>query len=352
MALCRMASPGPRRLFVSSLVIVVTVTYLYLISKPHYIQIPNYAPLRRTNPSSKVAIATFLSGGEDPSAPMEDDFYFQAARTLTYQLLHDPKTRSKRADIPFLVLCTQDVTNSKRSRLERDGATVRVVADVPLPHWISTGVTRWKDQFTKLRVFEMAEYERVLFIDADTLIVEPIDGIFDEVMVQIPMTSLFHRTREVRSDEKPLPSNYCFAVRSDNAFSGERDHPFPPPPTENFSAGFWVAAPSREMFAYLMSVMEHWRRFNPHTMEQSLLNYALRRRGPMPWYELGWEWSATWPSLRDLEGGVRSLHEKWDRTGPGELREKWQKAKSEMETFHWKSEEGQQVRRIFPGLET
>lgn len=204
-------------------------------------------------------------------------------------------------------------------------------------------VTRWKDQFTKLRIFEMIEYQRVLFIDADTLIIEPIDGIFDEMMIQIPMTSLFHR--EVKNDEKPLPSNYSFAARSDNAFSGERDHPFPPPPTECFSAGFWVAAPSREMFNYLTSVMRNWRRFNPHTMEQSLLNYAFRRSGPMPWYELGWEWSATWPSLRDLEGDVRSLHEKWDRTGPQELRQKWQKVKEEMETFQ--GEEWYQVKRNF-----
>jgi alpha-N-acetylglucosamine transferase len=329
-----MSPPGRRLLLISSsLIFVLTIIYIYLFSKPHYTQIPNYAPLRKTDSSSKVAIATFLSGGADPSAPIEDDFYFQAARTLTYQLLHDPKTRSERADIPFLVLCTKDVAISKVKRLELDGAIVKVVPDVPLPYWISTGVTRWKDQFTKLRIFEMVEYERVLFIDADTLIVKPIDGIFDEFMIQIPMTSQLYRAYEAKSDEKPLPSNYTFAARSDNAFSGERDHPFPPPPTESFSAGFWLAAPSKEMFEYLTSVMGNWRRFHPHTMEQSLLNYAFRRGGPMPWYELGWEWSATWPSLRDLEGGVRSLHEKWDHVGPEELREKWRKVKSEMGTF-------------------
>ncbi|QSZ33637.1 hypothetical protein DSL72_005205 [Monilinia vaccinii-corymbosi] len=333
MAVRRITSSGRRFLSISSLAVILTFTYLYLFSTPQYSQISNYAPLRKTHASSKVAIATFLSGGADPSAPIEDDFYFQAARTLTYQLLHDPQTRSKRADIPFLVLCTQDVDISKLKRLQLDGATVVMAADVPLPSWISTGVTRWKDQFTKLRIFELIEYERVLFLDADTLLVAPIDAIFEQAMIQTPMTSLLHRTRELKRDEKPLPSNYTFAARSDNAFSGERDHPFPPPPTDSFSAGFWLAAPSIEMFEYLTSVMARWRRFNPHTMEQSLLNYAFRRRGPMPWYELGWEWSATWPSVRDWEGGVKSLHEKWDRTGPEELREKWRKVKSEMESF-------------------
>ena len=329
----RRISPLGRRIFFIFSFITLTLIYLYNFSKPHYIQIPNYAPLRKTNHTSKVAIVTFLSGGEDPSSPPEDDFYFQAVRTLTYQLLHDPQTRSKRTDVPFLVLCTQSVATSKIRRLELDGATVKVVPDVPLSFWISTGVTRWKDQFTKLRIFEMVDYERILFIDADTLIVEPLDGIFDEVMIQNPMTSLLHRTKEVKHDEKPIPSNYTFAARSDNAFSGERNHPFPPPPTDSFSAGFWITAPSKEMFDYLMSVMGHWRRFNPHTMEQSLLNYAFRREGPMPWFELGCELSATWPNLKDWEAGVKSLHEKWDRTGPKEMREKWSKVKSEMEVF-------------------
>ncbi|THV44240.1 hypothetical protein BGAL_0691g00010 [Botrytis galanthina] len=329
----RRISPHGRHLLLISSLIILTLIYLYNFSMPHYTQISNYAPLRKTSHTSKVAIATFLSGGEDPSALPEDDFYFQATRTLTYQLLHDPRTRSKRTDIPFIVLCTQNVAASKLERLELDGATVKVVPDVPLSFWISTGVTRWKDQFTKLRIFEMVECERILFIDADTLIIEPLDGIFDEVMIQTPMTSLLHRAQEVKSDEMPIPSNYTFAARSDNAFSGERNHPYPPPPTSSFSAGFWVAAPSKEMFEYLMSVMRHWRRFNPHTMEQSLLNHAFRREGPMPWFELGWEWSATWPSLKDWEAGVKSLHEKWDRTGPEEIREKWRKVKSEMEVF-------------------
>lgn len=129
-----------RRISSIFLVLVFTYVYLFFIRKPHYTQIPNYAPLKKADHSSRVAIVTFLSGGQHPSA--QDDFYYQAARTLTYQLLRDPKTRSRRADIPFLVLCTQDVPVSKLQRLELDGATVRVVADIPLPYWISTGV-RW-----------------------------------------------------------------------------------------------------------------------------------------------------------------------------------------------------------------
>lgn len=132
-----------------------------------------------------------------------------------------------------------------------------------------------------------------------------------------------------------LTSHYLdvFGARSDNALTGERDHPYPPALTNVFSAGFWMAAPSREMFNYLLSVMQHWNRFDPHTMEQSLLNYAFRRDGPMPWFELEPKWSATWPNQKDLKAGVATLHEKWWAVGPEDLRAKWEEAKRQMEEF-------------------
>ena len=295
---------------------------------------PFYGLLPETSPSSRFAIATFLSSSDPKNIfdQTEEDFYFVATRTLAYQLLHDEQTRCNKS-IPFLVLVTSEVAQDKRDRLSQDGATVVPVEDVPLRWWIKTGITRWKDQFTKLRIFEMVEYDRVLFIDADTLLTRPIDGIFDEPTVRIPATTLSHRTDQIKGDEAPLPAKYVFGARSDNALTGERDHPFPPPPTNVFSAGFWLAAPSKETFAYLMSVMGHYRRFNPTTMEQSLLNYAFRREGCMPWIEIDYRWSATWPNLSDLGGGVASLHEKFGWTGPEELQQLWRDAREKMEVF-------------------
>jgi alpha-N-acetylglucosamine transferase len=316
-----------------SLICFITIGFLWLfhslwISRP--VIDPTYGVLRKVSSSSRYAIATFLAG--DESEPLEDP-YFVATRILTYQLLHANETRCSR-NLPFLVLVTHKVSQNKRDQLAKDGAEVVPVEDLPLSWWIKTGVTRWRDQFTKLRLLEMVEYDRILFIDADTLLTRPIDDIFDEPVVRDPAETKFHRTRQILSDEAQLPAQYVFAVRSDNALTGERDHPFPPLPTLVFSAGFWVAAPSKEMFKYLLSVMGHWRRFNPHEMEQSLLNYAFRRAGVMPWVELDYRWSATWPSIRDLEGGVASLHEKFWKTGPEELVKVWRSWKERMEAYY------------------
>ena len=116
----------------------------------------------------------------------------------------------------------------------------------------------------------MIEYDRILFIDADTLIQNKIDGIFHEPEAQRPFNTLYSRPRN--TDELPLPKNFVFAARSDNSLTGERNHPFPPPQTEFFSAGFFMIAPSPALFEDLLSVMSHSHRFDPHTTEQSLLS--------------------------------------------------------------------------------
>ncbi|KAF4612817.1 hypothetical protein G7Y89_g15556 [Cudoniella acicularis] len=201
------------------LLISISLSWFYLSNRPPVVLNPNYGLLHTTSASSRVAIATFLSGDSSNTENDNDDPYFLAARILTYQLLHDPQTQNNNnTQIPFLILATTSVSERKRTRLTLDGATVIPVEDLPLPSWISTGVTRWKDQFTKLRIFEMVEYERILFIDADTLLTHPIDGIFNEDIITTPSTTLPSRQNQLRRDEAPLPANYLFAARSDNAF--------------------------------------------------------------------------------------------------------------------------------------
>lgn len=318
----------PRRLHIPALFTICGLLWLLFFKKPKEVVLdPDYGILRPLGQRPSLAYATLLCGDA-----YDDGFYFDSARVLSYQLLHDETTRGNRS-IPFLVLVCSGLPEWQKERLRQDGATVIQVDDVKLPRWIKTGITRWKDQFMKLRLFEMEEYDRILYMDADTTLTRPIDAIFDEEIIRIPANTLFVRKSQIRGDEHPLPAQYVFAARSNNEFSGERDHHFPPPPTNLFSAGFWILAPSREMYSYLMSVTEHRGRFNPTTMEQSLLNYAFRREGAMPWIELSYKWSATWPNMEDFDGGVASLHEKLQWNGPDELQHLWANYKKRMDAF-------------------
>lgn len=278
-------------------------------------------------PPTEYAIATFLTG------EATDDSYFIATRVLTHQLLHSNATKCDPDNITFIVLCSETVSREQKDILRDDGATVVEVRDVPVNWWIHSSMTRWKDQFTKLRVFEMTEYKRMLFVDADTLLTGPIDSIFDEAEIA-SLAPTLDRKDQRKWSESDLPSQWLFAARSDNALTGERNHVTPPLQASTFSGGFFVICPDRKIFAHLLSIMAIPRRFDPFKMEQSLLNYVFRRDGLMPWRELHWKWSASWPNEKDVEMDVVTLHDRLWETGPQELRDLWNRKKGEMLFFH------------------
>ncbi|OAF99190.1 glycosyltransferase family 8 protein [Paraphaeosphaeria sporulosa] len=280
-------------------------------------------------PSTNYAIVTFLTG------QASDESYFTATRVLTHQLLHAESTKVNQNNTSFLVLCSETVPAEQKTTLRGDGATVVEIRDVPVNWWIRSAETRWKEQFSKLRVFEMEEYSRILYLDADTVLTGPVDGIFAEPEV-VSLTSTLDRKDQVRWGEAKLPSEWLFAARSDAALTGERTHPTPPLQSKSFNAGFFLIKPDRQVFAHILSVMALVGRFDTHTMEQGLLNYVFRREGRMPWRELHWRWSATWPTERDLEEGVVTLHDRLWKTGPQPLRDLWNAKKGEMMNYHEK----------------
>ncbi|KAK0114028.1 hypothetical protein ONS95_014270 [Cadophora gregata] len=342
----------------------ITTSYTYTYN-------PQYGILAPLPSSPRYAYATLLTS--------DDERYYTAVRVLAYQLLADPETKTQTRTnlsipIPFIVMVTSGVPSHQRRQLILDGAQVAHVEDVPLPWWIRQRLrrpSRYGDQFTKLRVLQMLEFDRVLYLDVDTLLMRCLDGIFEDEAARRPMESLIRtRTRsrgrlslgggkgewepesrsggesavKISKEESMVPAQYVFAGRSDNGRSndgssgGEYDHPFPPIERDSLSGGFWIVAPSNELFAYYMFVMQSstlgvLRPFDPQFMEQAMLNYVHRRTrgGSMPWVALDYRWSATFPNERDVEGGVASMHDKFWANGPEVLKERWRRKKEEME---------------------
>ncbi|KAL5314887.1 hypothetical protein ACEPPN_017537 [Leptodophora sp. 'Broadleaf-Isolate-01'] len=298
---------------------------------------PIYGLLTALPASPRYAYATLLTS--------DDERYYTGARTLAYQLLADPETKTTH-DIPFVVMVTTNVPKHQRQQLILDGAIVAHVEDVALPWWIRQRLrrpSRYGDQFTKLRVLQMLEYDRVLYLDVDTLLMKPLDGVFDDPAARTPVQTQYRRTSRYTKPETMLPAQYVFAARSDNGRSndgstgGEYDHPYPPIERDSLSGGFWIVAPSNELFKYYMFVMQSstlgiMRPFDPQFMEQAMLNYVHRRQGGnMPWVALDYKWSATFPNERDVEAGVASLHDKFWANGPEAAKARWKKKKEEME---------------------
>lgn len=113
-------------------------------------------PLRR-------AYVTLLSHG---------DAYVPGVEALGWSLIH---TGSR---VPRIAMVTEDVPAGARLRLRRQGWMLRDVDAVPSP--VGNALfPRFRHVFTKLRVFGLEGLERVVFLDADTIVLQPLDELFD-----------------------------------------------------------------------------------------------------------------------------------------------------------------------------
>lgn len=298
-------------------------------------------------PQSKHAFVVFVGGDYENNLARDDqDTYFVGARVLIYQLLHAPRTQIN-TSFDVVVLATTNVTASKLVRLASDGARVLVVDRLSSP-WIKSGEPRWADVLTKLRACALTEYEKILLLDSDMLLVDRLDGVFADPATepQAPNLTLADST------EPALPATYMLAAQP---IQNQRVHPYPPDRGDYFSSGFFLCQPSVVLYQYYLNLTTEAPgaddegggrkpKFDPFLPEQNLLNYAHRRHGPMPWSEIHYTWTTTWPSWREVAKGAKSLHEKWWRDDlPGvlddaknqELQRWWWRVRWEMDGFYW-----------------
>ena len=294
---------------------------------------PSLLPSSASSPDLKspYAFVTLLAPNpkfDNKTVSDDKDEYFVGTRVLAYQLLHAPKTGTN-TSIPFIVLATSDISESKLERLRKDGATVKVIERIS-ESWMKPGLQRWRDMMSKLRMLELVQFEKVLFMDADMYIAGRMDGIFTDPTTEPLLT----KPELAVGDEGPLPESYIFSAQQ---YMGARVHPYPPPAGSYFSGGFFLCQPSITMFNYYFTIAKIENRFESNAMEQGLLNYAHRRDGPMPWTDIYYKWTTTWPSMKEYEAGAHSLHEKWwdemIELDP-DLRKLWYIARGEMEGYH------------------
>ncbi|CAE7030192.1 hypothetical protein CFE70_004081 [Pyrenophora teres f. teres 0-1] len=253
----------------------------------------------------KLAYVTFLSETVDSGDNLEEDKYFQAIRILIWQFLHKAETRTKH---DVVVMVTPSVGPARRERLKKDGAIVYAVEFLHTQNdsWIHPEKHRWDDVMTKMRVWEMTQYDRILMLDGDSMLIRSLDGVFDDPGAQLMSTK--------PSDEPGLPSTYLLASLSE---VWDSSHSFPPGPTTGLkeigymNAGFFILAPSLAAFEYYKSLMNTPGSFDPKYPEQNLINHAHRWDGPMPWREVSYTWNIRCPKDEDFDAGLASVHEKW-----------------------------------------
>lgn len=250
----------------------------------------------------KRAFATFLSGRQEND--MENDNYFTGTRVMAYQLLHQPGVKSK---YPFLVFVTKYVTKAKRDVLRNEGAIVIDAPDVKNNgHFITD---RWKDIYSKLRIFEQTQYELIAFLDNDMLITKNMDSIFDEPEVVEQYTNV----DKLVEKKEVYPDSYLIVGAIDTF---KVDHAMPPNEGTYFNGGFFLVKPDKKLYNYYEYLISTDRCDSKYA-EQDLLNCAHDTNGPMPAkiFAPG-VWSANWPSMKDYKYGTAAIHEKFWNVEP------------------------------------
>ncbi|KAJ5918924.1 hypothetical protein N7454_010068 [Penicillium verhagenii] len=215
---------------------------------------------------------------------------YLATRTLVYQLLHAPSTKLHNP-VPVIVLVDQSVRESKRQRLQNDGAIVVGVQNIQA---IGHGDGM---HAAKLQIFNpnLVPYEKVLYMDTDMILTHPIDKIFDDPSTAPRNVGQSFQTASGNSES--LPENFVMAASPVTAdFSGSTQESIP------FYSGLFIYTPSVDLFQYYLKMLGQ--------SGHDLLNYAHRRGGPMPWQNMHSSWYSNWPGDNALDGKTALLNAK------------------------------------------
>lgn len=173
---------------------------------------------------------------------------------------------------------------------------------------------RFQDNYTKLHVFDLAEFDRVVYLDADILPLRAIDELFN------------------------LPA----------AIAATHDHGRGI--SEYFNAGVMSLRPDQELFQQLMDAflrdphdhgcaeqdfLNWWFGPKPRWLRPARLLVLLRQWGIRNWQAIDYEFNAYHLSQRMADGydpvDVRLVHEKlWEDHGLPEFERRWQAAKTEL----------------------
>ncbi len=113
---------------------------------------------------NKHAYVTMATGG---------DAYVPGVEALGQSLL---ATGTK---IPRVCMVTPDVSAGARAQLEAQGWFLRDVEPISAPMTGELLFARFASSFVKLRAFQLVEYDKVVFLDADTIVVQSIDELFE-----------------------------------------------------------------------------------------------------------------------------------------------------------------------------
>ena len=190
------------------------------------------------------------------------------------------------SDVPFVVMVTEGIDDQARRLLQDDGCLLRDVAPLR-PAGESSGSyanSRFAEVWTKLAVWGLTEFDRVVFLDADMLVTRNMDELFsldlDDGAIAACHACRCNPNRIPSYPPSWMPGN-CFYTHCRGT-----DHVTEPGATDNYlNGGFLVLSPDEAVFADMteqLGAVDDLSRY-PFA-EQDFLNEFYRDRWrPLPY---------------------------------------------------------------------
>ncbi|KAL8224819.1 hypothetical protein R6Q57_017376 [Mikania cordata] len=217
---------------------------------------------RKTTNSKKKAYVTFLAGNGD---------YIKGVVGLAKGL------RKVKSGYPLVVAVLPDVPVEHRRILEAQGCIVREIAPVyPPESQTEFAMAYYVINYSKLRIWEFVDYEKMIYLDGDIQVFDNIDHLFDlpEGYLYAVMDCFCEKTW---SHTPQYKIGYCQQSPEKVQWPVEMG----PKPSLFFNAGMFVFEPSINTYHHLLNTL----RVTPPTpfAEQDLLNmYFKEIYKPLP----------------------------------------------------------------------
>lgn len=317
---------------------------LYRDLKLDELKLPPRNP-SKTDESKPYTFAVFFSPALDRKG-----LYFLNVRMLIHRLLHHPRTKTRKG-YKVTVIVPRNLPEHFRRILRKDGAILYFTDILSIDK--NPAVSRFRDTWTKLTVWNMTDYSRVALYDSDVLILENHDGIFEPEYVQL---------QDQPERYKPNPNipkelyPYLFTAAADTYLSYRFQRmPFTFTGNELFNNGLFITKPDPNWLEFMLHLLKDpcWLPTDG-IADQSFMNHLFHRDGPFPWRVLDIKYNKNVPQDDDLSHGVYGVHTHLDDPsfifwkGVDRLYDMWEGAKLEM--LKWSetnNPEGAEYQRSF-----
>ena len=227
-----------------------------------------------------------------------DDIYLLATRALIYRFLWHEPTRSP--DKPITVFVAPFIPQWQRDVLAAEGAKV---IELPLleiePKATNLNSERWKDQFTKLHMWNQTQFSTIAYFDADAFPINNVDELFGLAEVR--------RCKEELLEE---PDSDHVQEMCDYTFAGV---PIVPWPAIGPNGGMLVLSPNRWMHERLLRLAPQTDMYNSETMEQGMFEWVFGYLSAFPAQQLERKWNGLFPKPDEADK-LNVVHQKlWNK---------------------------------------